>query len=72
MAVRPDIPGWNSFMQQVTAVKPFKRTNIIPLPFIDAPPFNENTIYTSLLLAVENAKVSVKNLALSLLTFHCL
>lgn len=54
--VRPDIGGWNGFMQQVIAERSFKKTRVIPLPVIDAPPSKEDTIYTALRLATEKCK----------------
>ncbi|CAH2989439.1 unnamed protein product [Chilo suppressalis] len=50
------IPGWNGFMESVTANVPYERSKVICLPFINAPPSDYDTILTSLLEAVENSK----------------
>lgn len=49
----PRICGWNGFMEQFTASNKYAMTEVIPLPFINAPPSDLNTIYTTLLNALE-------------------
>lgn len=51
----PRIPGWNGFMEQLTANKSYAVSNIVTLPFINASPSDYNTIYTTLLTAAERA-----------------
>ena len=51
---RENISGWSSFMEQCTQVKPFHVSKIIPVPFVNAPPSNYDTIFTVLIEA--NAK----------------
>ena len=41
----PSIPGWNGFMELVTAAKPFEVTQVLCLPFINAPPSKLLTLY---------------------------
>lgn len=50
------IPGWNGFMESVTANMPYERSKVLCLPFINAPPSDYDTILTSLLEAVKNSK----------------
>ena len=45
--------GWNGFMEEVTKEVPYQTTFIDCQPFINAPPGEYDTIYTSLLSAVE-------------------
>lgn len=52
----PSVPGWNGFMEQITASKDYDRSRIICLPFINDPPTQIDTIYTSLLMASEKCK----------------
>lgn len=42
------IPGWNGFMESVTCNQPYVKSKIIVLPFINDPPTNYDTIFTSL------------------------
>lgn len=56
-----NISGWNSFMIEATAEKPFQRSRILCLPFINAPPTDYDTILTSLLLSIEKCKASNQN-----------
>lgn len=51
-----NITGWNGFMEEATAGQSFAKSKILCMPFIDAPPSNYDTIYTALLLAVEQCK----------------
>ncbi|KYM96907.1 hypothetical protein ALC62_12417 [Cyphomyrmex costatus] len=46
-----DTPGWNGFMEQVTSDLPYVTSKIICLPFVNAPPSEYHTIYTSLVEA---------------------
>ena len=50
------IPGWNGFMEEATEGKPFKRSQILCLPFINAPPNNHDTIFTALLSAAKKCR----------------
>ncbi|CAD6231375.1 GSCOCG00012225001-RA-CDS, partial [Cotesia congregata] len=45
-------------MIEATAEKPFERSRIICLPFINAPPTDYDTILTSLLFSIEKCKAS--------------
>lgn len=53
-----NLPGWNGFMEDATANESFMRSKIIFLPFINFPPSQYDTIYTSLLFAMEKCKAS--------------
>lgn len=55
------IPGWNGFMEAVTAHKTFAKSKIIFLPFIHAPPSDYDTIYTTLNYALTESKASNSN-----------
>ncbi|CAH2098341.1 unnamed protein product [Euphydryas editha] len=48
-------------MIEATAEKPFQRSRIICLPFINAPPTDYDTILTSLLFSIEKCKASNQN-----------
>ncbi|KYM97251.1 hypothetical protein ALC62_12065 [Cyphomyrmex costatus] len=47
----PIIPGWNGFMEQATANNEYHISKIIYLSFINAPPSDYDTIFTSLMEA---------------------
>lgn len=53
-----DVPGWNGFMEILNTTKEYSESEIVPLPFINNPPSQYETIYTSLLEAVENSKLN--------------
>lgn len=53
----PSVPGWNGFMEKVTAHKEYERSKVICLPFINNPPSSKDTIFTSLLMAVDKCKI---------------
>ncbi|KMQ84911.1 hypothetical protein RF55_16900, partial [Lasius niger] len=46
-----NVPVWNGFMENVTANRPYEKSKIICLPFINGIPSNYDTIFTSLLKA---------------------
>lgn len=48
--------GWNGFMELTTEVKDYTLTKIVPLPFVNAPPSNYDTILTVLLEADARCK----------------
>lgn len=50
------IPGWNGFMEEVTSSKPYQRSRILCLPFINAPPSDYDTIFTALLCAAKKCE----------------
>lgn len=52
----PQLLGWSGFMEEVHAGKSFCKSKILCLPFINAPPTDYDSIYTSLVLAVEKCK----------------
>lgn len=50
-------PGWNGYIEHLTSnIIIFSESRILFLPFIHQPASNYNTIYTTLLCALENAK----------------
>lgn len=51
------VPGWHGFIERITSnLKNYSKSQITFLPFINQPASNYNTIYTTLLCALENAK----------------
>lgn len=52
----PSVPGWNGFMEKVTAHQEYLR-----LPFINNPSSSKDTIFTSLLMAVDKCKLLGQN-----------
>lgn len=52
----PGHPGWNEFMEEATKNTEYVRSAIIYLPFINAPPSDVNTVYTSLRAAVNKCQ----------------
>lgn len=50
------IPGWNGFMEEKTASRPFSKSQTLYLPFINAPASSYSTIYTALLTAARKCK----------------
>lgn len=53
-----ELPGWNGYMEKITAHLPHEKSYILCLPFTNAPPSDFNTIYTVLLTAVEKTKLA--------------
>lgn len=51
-----DFPGWNGFMEQITVYETYDSSKVICLPFINSPPSNYHTIFTSLLVAANKCK----------------
>lgn len=49
----PGVPEWKGYMHCVTSDKVCEKTKVVPLPFINSPPTNYNTIYTALQLAAD-------------------
>ncbi|KAG5868451.1 hypothetical protein JTB14_037840 [Gonioctena quinquepunctata] len=49
----PRICGWNGFLYALTSEKKYAISQIIPMPFFNASPTDYNTIYTTLLRAVD-------------------
>lgn len=56
-AYSPSVPGWNGFMELGTSGEKYKCSKIVCLPFINAPPSEYNTVYTSILTALEQGKL---------------
>ncbi|KAK2578572.1 hypothetical protein KPH14_012006, partial [Odynerus spinipes] len=52
------IPGWNGFMEEATANKTFYKSKVMFLPFINAPPSDYDTIYTTLNSALTRSKAT--------------
>ncbi|KYN50525.1 hypothetical protein ALC57_00165 [Trachymyrmex cornetzi] len=57
-------PGWNGFMQNIKHSDDYATSKILPLPFVNAPPSDMNTIFTVLIEAsrrtmAENQEVCV-------------
>lgn len=51
------LPGWNGFIERLTNYHTnYSKSQITFLPFIHQPASNYNTVYTTLLCALENAK----------------
>lgn len=51
------LPGWNGYTERLTSnIMDFSKSQILFLPFIQQSASNYNTIYTTLLCALENAK----------------
>lgn len=51
------LPGWNGYIEHLTSnIRNFSESRILFLPFIHQPASNYNTIYTTLLCALEDAK----------------
>ncbi|CAB3252778.1 unnamed protein product [Arctia plantaginis] len=51
------LPGWNGYIEHVTSnIVDFSKSKISFLPFVQQPASNYNTIYTTLLCALEDAK----------------
>ena len=61
------VPGWNGFMEQATSGKHYECSKIVCLPFINAPPSDADTVFTSLLAAKE--KCESLNLKSCIVTF---
>lgn len=53
----PTVPGWNGFMELKTQDEKYECSKIVCLPFINAPPSDYSTIYTSILTALEECKL---------------
>lgn len=53
-----NVPGWHAFMEIITQSRPFHRYAISYLPFINNPPSNLETIYTTLRFAQQKSKAS--------------
>lgn len=51
------VPGWNGFMELGTTGEKYECSKIVFLPFINAPPSDYNTVYTSIASAVEQCKL---------------
>ncbi|KYN08456.1 hypothetical protein ALC62_00565 [Cyphomyrmex costatus] len=49
------IPGWSSFMEKSNAHRQSSMTTVRYLPFLNAPPTNYDTVFTSLLISAEKA-----------------
>lgn len=52
----PNLGGWNGFMEKMYEDNEYSRSTIIARPFINAPPSDYNTIYTTLLYVAEQSK----------------
>ena len=51
------LPGWNGYIEHVTSnIVDFSKSKISFLPFVQQPASNYNTIYTTLLCALEDEK----------------
>lgn len=51
------VPGWNGFMEFRTQGEEYKCSKIVCLPFINAPPSDYSTVYTSILTALDKCKL---------------
>lgn len=51
------VPGWNGFMEQRTHGETYECSKIVCLPFINAPPSEYSTVYTSILTAIDECKI---------------
>ena len=51
-------------MEKVTKNEEFSRSKILPLPFIDAPASDYNTIYTALMYAIEKCSETRQKFAI--------
>lgn len=49
----PNLKGWNGFMAELTERQPYKKSEILTMPFINQSPSDNNTIYTAILEAVK-------------------
>lgn len=64
------LPGWNGYIECMTRnIIDFSQSKITFLPFVHLPASNYNTIYTTLLCALENAKRYNHKVCIILLTF---
>ncbi|CAG9814961.1 unnamed protein product [Phaedon cochleariae] len=50
------VPGWNGFMELGTHSEKYECSKIVCLPFINAPPSEYATVYTSILVAIGECK----------------
>lgn len=51
-----NIPGWHTFMSEITKKKQYSTSEIKPLPFINAQPSDYDTVYTSLTEAAKKTR----------------
>lgn len=51
--LRIRVPQWKGFMNTVTKGDYSEKTKVVPLPFINAPPSDYDTVYTALMYAAE-------------------
>ena len=59
----PEIPGWQGLLEKVTCSEYCDVSRVVQLPFIMAPPSDNDTIYTSLMMAVnEGDKINLKTI----------
>lgn len=52
----PDLPGWIAFMEHVTHHRPYQRSFVHCLTFINAPASDYDTLFTALIMAAEKCK----------------
>ena len=50
-----EYPGWNGFMDMLTAPYSFEKSTVVFLPFINAAPSDYNTLYTAIKTAIIEA-----------------
>lgn len=59
----PEIPGWQGMLERLTCSEYCDVSRVIQLPFIMAPPQENDTVYTSLLMAInEGDKIKLKTI----------
>ncbi|KAJ8885164.1 hypothetical protein PR048_011360 [Dryococelus australis] len=51
----PELPEWKGFMHLLCEMINSEKSEVIPLPFINSPPTNDDTLYTALRYAAEDA-----------------
>jgi hypothetical protein len=57
----PEIPGWQGMLERLTNSEYSDVTRVLQLPFIMSPPTDDETIYTSLTMAINEAdKINLK------------
>lgn len=54
----PGICGWNGFIEHITSKGQYEMSDINTMQFINASPSDYNTIYTTLLFAVEKCETA--------------
>lgn len=60
-ASSPSVPGWNGFMELGTSGEKYECSKVVCLPFINAPPSEYNTVYTSIVSALKQCTLIKQN-----------